>query len=1139
MDADEFIRRWSNAPISERANFQTFIIQLCEVLDVPAPDQEAAGDMDYAFERPVRFEHLDGTATTGFIDCYRRGCFVLEGKQSRKRASDDELQRALKLIGGRSRPSGQGAGLDRIMRSARQQAEGYARALDEWPPFLVIVDVANCIDLWADFSGLGKNYKPFPDQKRFRIRMADLSDPDVRQTLRSIWTAPMQLDPTARSAEVTTEISGYLARITRSMEARCPDTDLVGREAWAGKVAMFLMQCIFAMCADSVGLLEHHGFRRLIQSCRDRARYFHEEARTFFQKMDEGGYCPAIQQDIRRFNGGLFKGKAVIPVTEDELTLLALASERDWARVEPAIFGALLEQALGARERSELGAHYTPRPYVETLVVPTVIEPLRADWAGVQANALRLEMDGKVKAAQQTVRDFLRELCAVRVLDPACGTGNFLYVSMRLMKELEGEALNLLTELGDDQALLALDRHTVTPEQFLGLEKKARAVPIAEMVMWIGYLQWHFMIHGRVMPSEPTLKDYGAIRHADALISHDAPELIRDAAGRPVMQAGPDGERERHRYPNPRHTPWPPAHFIVGNPPFIGGKDLRSELGDGYVEALWAVGGGRFKSADLVTWWWDRAARILTTRGTMLRRFGFITTNSITQKFSRRVLEAHLNDPQRPVRLTFAVPNHPWVKGANRAAVRIAMTVAEAGEADGGGRLMTVTSETDLNSEQPSVTMRERQGHIGPNLTIGFAASQARPLLANAALCSPGVKLHGAGFIVTEPEAAALGLGRVPELEGVIRPYRNGRDLADRPRGVRVIDLFGWEEADVRRQHPAIYQRLLERVKPERDRNNRPAYRDNWWTFGEPRRELRPALEGLDRYIVTIETAKHRWFRFLDPSILPDNKLVVVASDDPFVLGVLSSEIHRNWFTANSARIGVYEADAVYVKGDCFDPFPFPDPSAEVRARIGALAEELDEIRRNVLAGHDFLTMTRLYNVREKLRTGEGLSAGERAIYEAGRVLILHELHRRLDAAVAEAYGWSTLADADADAQVAALVALNAARAEREQQGEVLWLRPDHQMGRVAVAPIARSPQMQLAPSAELPGVPERPEVLASVPMSELGMAARPVEAGWLAGRFRNGARSRRRIEQTLAILSAAGSVRRTDAGWFAPRRMT
>ena len=388
------------------------------------------------------------------------------------------------------------------------------------------------------------------------------------------------------------------------------------------------------------------------------------------------------------------------------------------------------------------------------------------------------------------------------------------------------------------------------------------------------------------------------------------------------------------------------------------------------MEALWAVGGGRFKSADLVTWWWDRAARLLTEPDSVLRRFGFITTNSITQKFSRRVLEARLNDPARPVRLTFAVPDHPWVKGANRAAVRIAMTVAEAGEADGSGRLLTVVEEGELHSDQPVVVMSERQGRISAGLSLGSDMSRLQPLKANAALSSRGVQLMGAGFIVTEAEAAALGLGREPGLEAIIRPYRNGRDLADRPRGVRVIDLFGWDEADVRREHPAIYQRLLERVKPERDRNNRAAYRDNWWIFGEPRRELRPALEGLDRCIVTIETAKHRWFRFLDAEILPDNKLVVVASDDPFVLGVLSSSAHRNWFVANSARIGVYEADAVYVKGDCFDPFPFPDPSAEVRARIGALGEEIDDLRRDALARHGFLTMTRLYNVRERIAAG-------------------------------------------------------------------------------------------------------------------------------------------------------------------------
>lgn len=1154
MDAATFVRNWSCAPISERAHYQTFVSQLCAVIGVPAPDEETVGDLNYAFERPIRFRHVDGAATAGFIDCYRRGCFVLEAKQSRKRASGGDLDPGphLALTGGRGARPVSGAGLERLMLDARRQAEGYARALDEWPPFLVVVDVGNCIDLWADFSGLGKNYTPFPDQKRCRIQLCDLTDPKIRERLHAVWTAPMSLDPAARSAAVTTEISTYLARIIRSIESRAPARDEVSRSAWAKHTAMFLMQCVFAMFADSVGLLEDHGFRRLIRGCQGRARYFHVEARAFFQKMDEGGYCPAIRQDIRRFNGGLFRSKPVVEVTEDELALLALAASRDWAAVEPAIFGALLEQALDPRERAELGAHYTPRAYVERLVAPTIIEPLRADWEGVEANALGLYLAGKPQAAQAAVRGFLRTLCSIRVLDPACGTGNFLYVAMKLMKELEGEVVNTLAELGDGQAALQLDRHTVTPEQFLGLEKNARAVPIAEMVMWIGYLQWHFTTFGRVMPAEPILKDFGAVREADALLSWDARELLRDAGGRPVCRQAPravvrhpatgeatpdpDGQVEQHRYVNPRPTPWPEAEFIIGNPPFIGGKDMRRELGDGYVEALWSTRKGRFRSADLVAWWWDRAASLLTAPGTRLRRFGFITTNSITQKFSRRVLEHHLRG-DRPVRLTFAIPDHPWVKGPNRAAVRIAMTVAERGEPDGAGRLLTVVEEGDLNTDAPRVLLVERMGTISPDLSVGADVTTAGPLAANAGLCSPGMKLHGAGFIVTQDEAAALGLGSEEGLERLIRPYRNGRDLADRPRGVRVIDLFGLTEEEVRRDHPAIYQRLLERVKPERDVNNRPAYRDNWWVFGEPRRELRPALEGLERYIVTIETAKHRWFAFLGRDILPDNKLIVVASSDPFVLGVLSSAAHGRWYAANAAKIGVYDADAVYVKGDCFDPFPFPDADAASRGLIGALAEELDELRKGVLARHDFLTMTRLYNVRGRIVAGDPLSEAERAVHDAGRVMIIHELHERLDRAVAEAYGWP--AGLTAEAQVERLLALNAERRIEETRGQVRWLRPEHQR---AKAPLTAGPSQgraDLALGPVLPELPTRPDALASALLSALRDEGRPVDPQHLVRRFRTGrgARARRQIEQTLAILSVAGSVRRTDGGWFAPRR--
>ncbi|WP_447910128.1 DNA methyltransferase [Brevundimonas bullata] len=212
------------------------------------------------------------------------------------------------------------------------------------------------------------------------------------------------------------------------------------------------------------------------------------------------------------------------------------------------------------------------------------------------------------------MRQFHHDLCHVRVLDPACGTGNFLYVAMGMMKELEGEVLAVLAEMGEAQGLLALDGHTVSPEQFWGLEKNAYAAWIAEMVMWIGYLQWHFRVFGDAKPSEPILRNFEKIRQTDALLSWSREELVRDAVGRPVTRRRPprkDGdkpvlfplaeEREVVRLIDPRPTPWPDVHFIVGNPPFIAGKDLRRELGDGYVDALWHIRQGRFRSADLVT----------------------------------------------------------------------------------------------------------------------------------------------------------------------------------------------------------------------------------------------------------------------------------------------------------------------------------------------------------------------------------------------------------------------------------------------------------------------------------------------------------------------------------------------------------
>lgn len=1155
MDADDFIRVWSAAGISERAHYQGFISQLCRVIGAPAPDEVRVGDPDYCFERPVRFLYEDGTSHPGFIDCYRRGAFVLEAKQSRKRRDGGVLdpQHQLALVGARRRRMAtvSDSAIERLMRAAKRQAEGYAKALDEWPPFLIVVDVGRAIELWSDFARQGKAYSPFPDRARYRIELSDLADPAIRERLRRVWTDPMSLDPAQRVAEVTTDIAADLAWLVRSIGARVPNgpsgaPDAATRAARANQTALFVMQCIFAMFADSVGLIERRGFLTFLESYRGQADQFHKGAGDFFRRMDQGGHCAAIRQDLRRFNGGLFKHATTLPITDAELEALIAAARRDWASVEPAIFGALLEQALDPRERSELGAHYTLRAYVERLIEPTVMEPLRADWEAVEARAIGLYLAGDEKAARKAVREFHRQLCHVRVLDPACGTGNFLYVAMGMMKALEGEVLGVLAEMGEAQASLALDGHTVGPEQFWGIEKNAYAAWIAEMVMWIGYLQWHFRLFGDAQPSEPILRNFEKIQHRDALLTWSRVEMAMDGRGRPrrwtrangtggapCLFEAEDETVEVVRYVDPRPAAWPDVHFIVGNPPFIGGKDMRRELGPGYVDALWHVRQGRFRSADLVTAWWDRAAEILTRPGSSLRRFGFITTNSITQTFSRRVLEHHLGG-RPPMRLVFAIPDHPWLKGGNRAAVRIAMTVAERGEPDGEGRLLTVRSEQGLNTDAPLIELRERRGVIAADLTVCADLSAIEPLKANLGLSHRGVQLSGTGFLVSEHRERELIAASANTDPSLFRRYRNGRDLTDRPRNLRVIDLFGREEAEVRRQHPGVYQHLLETVKPERDRNNRPSVRDNWWIFGEPRREMRPALEGIGRYIVTVETSKHRWFKFLDVGILPDNKLVVVASDDARVLGVLSSRLHQSWAARHGGKL---EDRPVYVKSACFDAFPFPDLDGAAGVELGALAEEMDALRARVLADHPDLTMTGLYNARDRLASGAVLTEAEREVCDRGLVRLLDHLHRRIDAQTALAYGWA--AEMDDETAVAALARLNRERADEEARGMVRFLRPGYQAARVAVS--ARPVQIEagLAPATVRPTLPPSPEGLASSLLATLRRSGAPVEAEALSARFDGGTRRTReaRVREMLAVLAVAGSVQRTETGWFAAVR--
>ncbi|WP_205409736.1 class I SAM-dependent DNA methyltransferase [Pseudothauera hydrothermalis] len=1143
-----FITRWEAASGSERANYQLFLTELTEALGLPRPEPASDDTLEnaYVFERRVDMAHADGTVTRGFIDLYRRGSFVLEAKQT-----------GLELDSG---------GWDRAMLRAHAQAESYARALpaeEGRPPFIVVVDVGRSLELYADFSRTGATYVPYPDPAHHRVRLADLADPAIQARLKLLWLDPLKLDPTRESARVTRAIADRLARLAKSLEA-------AGFEPQ--RVAHFLMRALFSMFAEDVGLLPQQdgvgAFTGLLQSVRDKPGAFVPALTLFWQAMNQGGFDARLLAPIRRFNGGLFADPDVIPLTREQIDDLLDAARADWRQVEPAIFGTLLERALDPRERHRLGAHYTPRAYVERLVQPTLIEPLRAEWQTAQVAASHYLAQGKPDKAREEVEAFHQRLCHVRVLDPACGSGNFLYVALELLKRLEGEVLNLLADLGDTQGRLAMAGSTVDPHQFLGLEINPRAAAIAELVLWIGYLQWHHRIHkGLEDLPDPVLRDFHNIEHRDALIDHDGIDYETDDAGRlrtrwdgvttkphpvtgePVPDEAAQVPIERYRRPRP--ADWPEADFIVGNPPFIGAATMRRALGDGYVDAVRAAYPEVPESADFVMYWWHKAAEAV--RQGAARRFGFITTNSIRQTFNRRVLESHLHAPQTPLKLAFAIPDHPWVDAADGAAVRIAMTVGAADVAE--GEHLTVSSEREGEEDARTVELARRVGLIHPDLTIGANVAGAMALRANGGISSNGVMLAGSGFIVTPEEAETLGLGRVLGLERHIRAYRNGRDLTDRPRGVMVIDLYGLTADEVRSRYPAVFQWVYERVKPERDHNNRPKLKRDWWLFAEPRKHWRAMSAGLSRYIATVETAKHRSFQFLGAAILPDHRPIAIALDDPFALGVLSSRLHVAWALAAG---GTLEDRPVFNKSRCFDTFPFPDADTgltdALRARIGELAEAIDAHRKRVLAEHEALTLTGLYNVLEKLRAGEALTPKERAIHENGLVSVLRTLHDELDEAVFAAYGRSELAAAlvgrpgattplkvkapeqsQAEEELLTrIVALNARRSAEEAQGIVRWLRPAHQnpAGATGVqAAVALEVETDTTPAATAPlAWPKTLREQIATVRALLTTTPQPVER--LAVRFAQ--KPAKAVAAVLAALADLGLAVETETGWRA-----
>ncbi len=1137
---DAFIARWKDTGGSEHANYQLFVIELTELLGLDRPNPASDDDSNdhYRFERPVTFAHTH-KRTTGFIDAYRAGHFVLETKQGvnqkKNRAADlakGTAARSQKRIGHGVRGT---AAWDDTMLKARNQADNYARAVardDGWPPFLMIVDVGHVIELYADFSKQGQGYNQFPDGNRYRIYLDDLRKEEIRELLCTIWTEPYSLDPSLKAAEVTRDIAAHLAELGKSFEGQGHESETVAR---------FLMRCLFSMFAEDVDLIPRGSFTDLLRKLRGHPQDAEHALAGLWQAMDKGEYAHALLTKVKKFNGGLFRDPSALPLNDLQLGLLIEAAEADWKQVEPAIFGTLLERALDKRQRHKLGAHYTPRAYVQRLITPTIIEPLREDWRDVQTAVQRLTEDGKTDEALQLVRDFHHQLCETTVLDPACGSGNFLYVALEMMKRLEGEVTSLMIELGDTRPLI-----TVDPHQFLGIELNPWAANVAELVLWIGYLQWHYRTYGTAAPSEPVLRDFKNIRNADAVLEWSGRTPRMDADGNPVTRwdgvttmrhpvtgeevPDPAARVQVFDYAKPKPTQWPRAEFIVGNPPFIGASRLRDNLGDGYVEALWAAYPKMPQSADLVMFWWEKAALAARAydakKGKGTRRFGLITTNSLRQTFNRRVLEPHLNDPKKPLSLLFAIPDHPWVDTLYGAAVRIAMTVGTAGNR--AGRLLTVVSESKEKSEVDGrlVTFDHQIGKVFANLQIGADIAGTVPLKSNEGLGLRGVCYMGDGFVVSEEKARTLD----SFADGRIKKFRNGRDLVTSPRNVWAIDMFGLEEAAVRSEYPATYQWLKDTVFPSRSESKRKSYREKWWLFAEPRSEWRAASKGLDWYIATVMTAKHRTFIKLEGDILPDQGLIPFAISDWSILAVLSSKFHVVWSLAAGGRLGVGN-DPRYNNSRCFDPFPFPDLTEDQRTRLRVLGEELDAHRKRQQAAHPKLTLTQMYNVLEKLRAGDTIEGKDREIYDQGLIGILKDLHDQIDAAVAEAYGWPV--DLGDEEILFRLVALNKERAEEEARGHIRWLRPDYQNPEGRQTTKGTQAELDVGPAAKVEKAPwpkTLPDQIAAVreALAEMGEAT----PDQIARRFLRARTTS--VQPLLDSLAALGQAEKVEEGRYA-----
>ena len=929
MTPNEFISKWHASELKERSAAQEHFIDLCRLLGEPTPaEADPKGDR-YCFERGA----LKDSGGKGWADVWKRHCFAWEYK-------------------------GKHANLDAAFDQLRQ----YALALEN-PPLLIVSDMRRFRIRTNWTNSVSKTYE---------FGLDDLVDGAVRDKLKWAMSDPERLRPGETRQTVTERAAKTFAQLAQSLRDQGHDPS---------EVAHFVNRLVFCMFAEDVGLLPDSMFTRMLVHAQGRPGEFGTLARDLFRAMSVGGRVGF--ETVEWFNGGLFEDDAALPMDKAQIETTLEASALDWSNIDPSILGTLFERGLDPDKRSQLGAHYTDRDKIMRIIDPVIVRPLLAEWKTAKGRiAVSVERANAVKSraaatrhrrqAEKSLGSFLERLRQFTVLDPACGSGNFLYLALHALHDLEHRVQLEAEALGLQRAF-----PSVGPANVKGIELNSYAAELARVSVWIGEIQW-MRRNGFPGSHEPILDSLETIECRDAIVASDV------------------GEPE-----------WPYADAIIGNPPFLGGKLLITNLGEDYVATLFDVYENRVpREADLVCYWFVKAGEHLG--GGVAKRVGLVATNSIRGGANARALEKATGGRK----IFDAWSDEPWV--IDGAAVRVSLVCFSHANDE-------LTSEVRLDGETVDkiyTDLTARRGRAGVDLT------KAHRLSGNARVAFMGDTKGGPFNVPGDLARAWLREPANPNgrlNSDVLKPWMNGMAVTRRAADKWIID-FGWtmvrEEAAL---YEAPFQHAQKYVHPMRQRNRRESYRLNWWRHMEPRQGMWSALDGLSRYIVTPRVAKHRLFAWLDARILPDSQLIVIARDDDTTFGILHSRYHEAWALRKGTSL---EDRPRYTPTTTFETFPFPeglspdvpasDYLADPRANaIASAARRLVELRARWLHPPEWVEWVEEpvpgYPPRPVPRDKKAAIALKKRtltnLYNA-RPQWLVDAHARLDAAVAAAYGW-------------------------------------------------------------------------------------------------------------------------------------